>query len=75
MKNILTPRELKVLSLILDCKRSKKTITLPHVSLKVIECHRKRIYRKLGVDNVDDLYKVVTKIGWYDGLTVRRLDG
>ncbi len=64
MKEILTKRELEVLRLILDCKRSGKITDLPLVSMKAVEFHLNRIYLKLGVDNLDDLFKVVTKLGW-----------
>ncbi len=63
LKKILNKIELKVLRLILDGKRSEETIDLPPGSMKAIEFRRNRIYQKLGVDNLDDLFKVLMKVG------------
>jgi FixJ family two-component response regulator len=59
----LTGAEAEVLHLILEGKSNKEVARLRHRSVRTIEDQRRRIMRKLGVDNVVDLVKRAVAMG------------
>lgn len=60
----LTRSERIVLCLILEGISNKRIAYILERSERTIEVHRGRIMRKLGVDNVVDLVKKATAMGW-----------
>jgi two-component system response regulator FixJ len=56
---ILTKTEIKVLNLIMKGKSTREIAQLRHRSIRTIEDERRRIMRKLDVDNLVDLVKKV----------------
>ena len=61
----LTQTELRVLRLIVKGKSNKEIATMLNRSVRTIEVHRTRIYRKVGVDNLVDLVKRVLSMGMF----------
>jgi len=59
---VLSKTEMKVLRLILKGKSTREIASLRHRSVRTIEDERKRIMRKLGVDNLVDLVKQVAVV-------------
>jgi FixJ family two-component response regulator len=59
----LTRTEMRVLRLLLEGRSNKETALLLNRSVRTIENHRARIMRKLGVDNLLDLYKRAVAMG------------
>jgi FixJ family two-component response regulator len=60
----LTRPERIVLCLILEGISNKRIAYILERSERTVEVHRSRIMRKLGVDNVVDLVKKATAMGW-----------
>ncbi len=60
----LTRTERIVLCLILEGISNKRTAYILERSERTIEVHRSRVMRKLGVDNLVDLVKKSTAMGW-----------
>jgi FixJ family two-component response regulator len=60
----LTRSERIVLCLILEGISNKRIAYILERSERTIEVHRSRIMRKLGVDNLVDLVKKATALGW-----------
>jgi DNA-binding CsgD family transcriptional regulator len=60
----LTRSERIVLCLILEGISNKRIAYILERSERTVEVHRGRIMRKLGVDNVVDLVKKSTAMGW-----------
>jgi two-component system response regulator FixJ len=60
----LTRTERIVLCLILEGISNKRVAYILERSERTIEVHRSRIMRKLGVDNLVDLVKKATAMGW-----------
>ena len=60
----LTRTERIVLCLILEGISNKRIAYILERSERTIEVHRSRIMRKLGVDNLVDLVKKATALGW-----------
>jgi FixJ family two-component response regulator len=60
----LTRSERIVLCLILEGISNKRIAYILERSERTIEVHRGRVMRKLGVDNVVDLVKKATAMGW-----------
>ena len=62
----LTPRETRVLELVIAGKTNKEIANLLHRSIRTIEVHRSRVMGKLGVDNLVDLVKRAAIMGLVD---------
>ena len=62
----LTRTERIVLCLILEGISNKRIAYILERSERTIEVHRSRVMRKLGVDNLVDLVKKSTAMGWTD---------
>ena len=62
----LTKTENIVLRLILQSRSNKQIAQILHRSIRTIEDHRNHIMRKLDVDNVVDLVKRATSMGFLD---------
>jgi two-component system response regulator FixJ len=60
---LLTKTEIMVLRFILDGKSNKEIASLRHRAVSTIEDHRSKIYKKIGVRNLSDLFKWAAKIG------------
>jgi DNA-binding NarL/FixJ family response regulator len=60
----LTRTERIVLCLILEGISNKRIAYILERSERTIEVHRSRVMRKLGVDNLVDLVKKSTAMGW-----------
>ncbi len=60
---LLTPTEIIVLRFILDGKSSKDIAIIRHRALSTIEDHRNKIYKKIGVNNLNGLFKWAAKNG------------
>jgi two-component system response regulator FixJ len=59
----LSKTEMRVLPLLLDGKGNKETALLLNRSVRTIENHRSHIMRKLGADNLIDLFKRAAAMG------------
>jgi FixJ family two-component response regulator len=59
----LTKAEMRVLRLLLEGNSNKEAATLLHRSTRTVEWHRNRIMRKLGTDNLFDLFRRATAMG------------
>lgn len=55
----LTPKESKILEDLLDNKTNIEIAETYQISPETVKFHRKNIYRKMGVSNVLDLYKLI----------------
>jgi DNA-binding NarL/FixJ family response regulator len=55
----LSPRELDILDLMIENKTNQEIADLAFISTETVKSHRKNIYKKLGVNNVLDLYKLL----------------
>ena len=62
----LTPRETRVLELIIEGKTNQEIADLLHRSIRTIEVHRSRVMNKLGAENLIDLLKRAAVIGLVD---------
>lgn len=60
---LLTKTEIMVLRFILDGKSNKEIASLRHRAISTIEDHRSKIYKKIGVRNLSDLFKWAAKMG------------
>ena len=60
---LLTPTEIIVLRFILDGKSSKDIAIIRHRALSTIEDHRNKIYKKIGVTNLNGLFKWAAQNG------------
>lgn len=57
--SVLTPREREVMDLVVDGKANKEIAVALDVSLKTVEFHRTNVMKKLGVDGVARLVRLV----------------
>lgn len=55
----LSSREMDILDLIVENKTNQEIAEESFISIETVKSHRKNIYRKLGVNNVLDLYKLL----------------
>jgi DNA-binding NarL/FixJ family response regulator len=55
----LSPRELDILDLMVENKTNQEIANAAFISPETVKSHRKNIYRKLGVNNILDLYKLL----------------
>jgi len=62
----LTPKEMKILQLIIDGKKNKEIAIMLNRSIATVEVHRTHLMHKLGVDNRIDLVKRVIAMGLVD---------
>ncbi|MCK4789419.1 MAG: response regulator transcription factor [Desulfobacteraceae bacterium] len=62
----LTPRETRVLELIIEGKTNQEIADLLHRSIRTIEVHRSRVMNKLDAENLIDLLKRAAAIGLVD---------
>jgi two-component system response regulator FixJ len=60
---LLTQTEIIVLRFILDGKSSKNIAIIRHRALSTIEDHRNKIYKKIGVTNLNGLFKWAARNG------------
>jgi DNA-binding NarL/FixJ family response regulator len=58
-RHLLTPKENVVLDQLLTNKTNIELAEENNISIETIKSHRKNIYRKLGVNNILDLYKLL----------------
>ena len=58
----LTPREREVMDLVVEGKLTKQIARQLGISQKTVEVHRSNITRKMGVDSVAQLVKLVTRL-------------
>jgi len=66
---LLTPREREVLDLVVDGHTNKKIAALLGVREKTVECHRANLMRKLSVESVAEMIRLVVTL---DGNSMRR---
>lgn len=59
---ILTPSELRILTLICDGMSNKKIASILHRSVRTIENHRHRIMKKLNAENTAELVRIAMKM-------------
>ncbi len=59
----LSKREIEVTKLLIEGNSTKRAADALEVSRKTIETHRRRIYKKLGIDNISDLTKLAIRAG------------
>src|SRR5438046_198749 len=64
-----TPREREVLDLVVDGHTNKKIAALLGVREKTVECHRANLMRKLSVESVAEMIRLVVTL---DGNSMRR---
>jgi DNA-binding CsgD family transcriptional regulator len=57
----LTSREIDVARCILECKSAKETAVRLHIAEGTVRIHRKRIYRKLNIGSVAELFALGTR--------------
>jgi DNA-binding NarL/FixJ family response regulator len=62
-KDLLTPRETEVLSLIAQGKNTKEISFALNISMKTIDTHRQNIMDKLNIHNIVDLTKYAIRTG------------
>jgi DNA-binding NarL/FixJ family response regulator len=62
-KDALSARELDVLRLLAEGKRTKDIANLLGVSPKTVETYRSRLMHKLGIDNVPGLVRFAVRAG------------
>ena len=62
----LTPKEMKILQLIIDGKKNKEIAILLNRSIATVEVHRAHLMQKLGVHDIIDLIKRVAIMGLVD---------
>jgi two-component system invasion response regulator UvrY len=60
-KDLLTAREYDILQLLLKGKWTKEIASTLKIKLSTVSTHKARIFEKLEVDNVIDLYKKIEK--------------
>ena len=56
----LTPRERRVMDLVVAGRPTKEIATQLGVSVKTVEAHRKRVFQKIGVSKAVELVRLVT---------------
>lgn len=56
----LTPREMQVVDMIVEGKRTKQIAAELFISVKTVETHRDNIMKKLGATNVAEVVRIVT---------------
>ena len=62
----LSKRELEVMDLVVENKSNAEIGEQIFVSAETVKSHRKNIYRKMGVNNVLDLYKLLISKGYVE---------
>jgi DNA-binding CsgD family transcriptional regulator len=62
----LTPTELELVHLLTQGKSAKEIAEIRSISLHTINTHRKNIFRKVGVNNLQELIKYALKNGLVD---------
>jgi len=62
----LSKREIEVMNLIIENKSNVEIGEEIFVSAETVKSHRKNIYRKIGVNNVLDLYKLLISKGYVE---------
>jgi DNA-binding NarL/FixJ family response regulator len=65
-RNILTPTELELVQLFTQGKTAKEIAELRCLSYHTINTHRKNIFHKLGINNIQELIKFALKNGLVD---------
>ena len=60
----LSKREIEIMDLIIENKSNSEIGNEIYLSPETIKSHRKNIYRKMGVNNVLDLYKLLISKGY-----------
>lgn len=65
-RNELTPREIEVIQLISEGKKTKEIAEKLYLSPYTIETHRKNIFAKLGINNVAELMRYALENGIVD---------
>jgi len=61
----LSKRETEIMHILLENKTNKEISDQLNIGVETVITHRKNIYRKLDVNNVLDLYKLVSALGDY----------
>ena len=62
----LSKREIEVMDLMIDNKSNTEIGEEIFVSSETVKSHRKNIYKKMGVNNVLDLYKLLLSKGYVE---------
>ena len=62
----LSKREIEIMDLIIENKSNSEIGNEIYLSPETIKSHRKNIYRKMGVNNVLDLYKLLISKGYVE---------
>jgi FixJ family two-component response regulator len=70
----LTPRETEVMQQLVNGRANKEIAAAFGVSTQAIDAHRKRILRKLEVENVTELAWLASEMGMQSPLTIRYAD-
>jgi len=65
-RNLLTNTELELIQLLMQGKTAKEIAELRCLSHHTVNTHRKNIFRKLGLNNVQELIKFALKNGLVD---------
>jgi DNA-binding NarL/FixJ family response regulator len=58
----LSKRETEIMKILLENKSNQEIADQLFIGVETVVSHRKNIYRKLGVNNVLDLYKLVSQV-------------
>ena len=62
-KRVLSDREIEVLRLLAEGRRTKEIAEVLDISAKTVETYRGRVMLKLGIDNLADLVKFAVRAG------------
>ncbi len=62
LENVLTRRELEILGLLMQAKKSREIAQDLYISVQTVNVHRKRIMKKLAVSNAAGLIQKVNEI-------------
>ena len=62
----LSKRELEVMDLVIENNSNTEIGDEIFISAETVKSHRKNIYRKMGVNNVLDLYKLLISKGYVE---------
>ena len=62
-KRVLSEREIEVLRLLAEGRRTKEIAEVLDISAKTVETYRSRIMLKLGIDNLAELVKFAVRAG------------
>ena len=63
LQELLTPRELEILGLVLEGHSNKKTAALIFISENTLKTHLKSIYSKLGISHKRELFSLIVSKG------------